>query len=263
MENCNLKSAVAGVFTLVAIGLVLSPATASASQVSGNVYVTIDNAQMAAATIVPGYFPNGVILEQYFDSSFNQTYITASNAGSGGNVPNMLFSVNSNTSTITYANGPGLADNRTLQKTTMDANNTSVGQIGLTGAIRFRDALGATGNYNSSTDWDLQKVNGVWNVVSNDAGFGANTLFTLVNSVESVDGSGLLHLSGDLTWGTSVDGNYVGVMTYGDFFASSDPHHIFGHLELNPSAVPVPAAVWFFGSGLLGLLGMNRRKRVA
>ena len=26
------------------------------------------------------------------------------------------------------------------------------------------------------------------------------------------------------------------------------------------SAVPVPAAVWLFGSGLLGLLGISRRK---
>jgi len=27
------------------------------------------------------------------------------------------------------------------------------------------------------------------------------------------------------------------------------------------SAVPVPAAVWLFGSGLMGLLGLARRKR--
>ncbi len=29
------------------------------------------------------------------------------------------------------------------------------------------------------------------------------------------------------------------------------------------SAVPVPAAVWLFGSGLLGLIGMSRRKKAA
>jgi hypothetical protein len=29
------------------------------------------------------------------------------------------------------------------------------------------------------------------------------------------------------------------------------------------SAVPIPAAVWLFGSGLLGLVGMARRKKVA
>jgi hypothetical protein len=28
-----------------------------------------------------------------------------------------------------------------------------------------------------------------------------------------------------------------------------------------PAVVPVPAAVWLFGSGLMGLLGLARRKR--
>ncbi len=32
-------------------------------------------------------------------------------------------------------------------------------------------------------------------------------------------------------------------------------------LELTPSAVPVPAAVWLFGSGLLGLAGVMRRRK--
>ena len=35
------------------------------------------------------------------------------------------------------------------------------------------------------------------------------------------------------------------------------------HLEGKVSAVPVPAAVWLFGSGLLGLVGVARRKKSA
>ena len=31
---------------------------------------------------------------------------------------------------------------------------------------------------------------------------------------------------------------------------------------LTTSAVPVPAAVWLFGSGLIGLIGVARRKKV-
>jgi hypothetical protein len=32
-------------------------------------------------------------------------------------------------------------------------------------------------------------------------------------------------------------------------------------LVVNPTAIPVPAAIWLFGSGLLGLVGIARRKR--
>lgn len=34
-------------------------------------------------------------------------------------------------------------------------------------------------------------------------------------------------------------------------------------VEIGPSAIPVPAAVWLFGSGLLGLIGMARRRTTA
>jgi len=34
-------------------------------------------------------------------------------------------------------------------------------------------------------------------------------------------------------------------------------------IQVVPSAVPVPAAAWLFGSGLLGLVGMARRKKAA
>ncbi len=34
-------------------------------------------------------------------------------------------------------------------------------------------------------------------------------------------------------------------------------------IEINVSAVPVPAAAWLFGSGLLGLVSIARRRRSA
>ena len=39
---------------------------------------------------------------------------------------------------------------------------------------------------------------------------------------------------------------------------------VFPSVEVkNPSAVPVPAAVWLFGTALIGLVGMSRRRKVA
>ena len=35
----------------------------------------------------------------------------------------------------------------------------------------------------------------------------------------------------------------------------------FDNVRLDFSPVPIPAAVWLFGSGLLGLIGVARRKK--
>jgi len=52
------------------------------------------------------------------------------------------------------------------------------------------------------------------------------------------------------------DGNYI------DMSVTYNESHLHGGVTLNTvSAVPVPAAVWLFGSGLLGLIGFARRKK--
>jgi len=54
-------------------------------------------------------------------------------------------------------------------------------------------------------------------------------------------------------WGSASDVDYHGI---------SDPNlPINALLYREVSAVPVPAAVWLFGSGLIGLVGMARRKK--
>lgn len=47
---------------------------------------------------------------------------------------------------------------------------------------------------------------------------------------------------------------FAGQYTQWDFAVSVDPAHV---------PVPVPAAVWLFGSGLMGLVGVARRKKTA
>jgi len=48
-------------------------------------------------------------------------------------------------------------------------------------------------------------------------------------------------------------------------FEVSDIVHVSGDGEVitYPAAVPVPPAIWLFGSGLLGLVGVSRRKKTA
>lgn len=50
----------------------------------------------------------------------------------------------------------------------------------------------------------------------------------------------------------------MGRATYGGFDSSAEQ----GIALVRLSAVPVPAAVWLFGSGLIGLIGFARRKKV-
>lgn len=44
------------------------------------------------------------------------------------------------------------------------------------------------------------------------------------------------------------------------FIPTDHASNIYGHYLVEAQAVPVPAAVWLFGSGLLALVGISRRK---
>ena len=67
------------------------------------------------------------------------------------------------------------------------------------------------------------------------------------NSID-VDGDGVSGLG-------MIDGAFIG---FNANFSTTGPSS-----EVNPAAVPVPAAVWLFGSGLVGLAGVARRRKAA
>jgi PKD repeat protein len=52
-------------------------------------------------------------------------------------------------------------------------------------------------------------------------------------------------------------GTYTARLLVEDEFGNFD----FDTIAITVSAVPVPAAVWLFGSGLLGVIGIARRKK--
>lgn len=98
-------------------------------------------------------------------------------------------------------------------------------------------------NWGSSSNIDVSVL---WNA---DGMFGNN--------------AGQRTLTGTTIWDSvSIDGNGDGVP--GISMAGGGPFQNFNanfNLQgITPSAVPVPAAVWLLGSGLLGLVGVARRK---
>ena len=88
--------------------------------------------------------------------------------------------------------------------------------------------------------------------------------YTATNSL-----SNTLTLTGSSNFilGFNVGGNWLadsGVVSAGanSFIVSFGGDSVLEvDVQIVPSQVPVPAAVWLFGSGLLGLVGMARRKK--
>lgn len=228
----------------------LAPSLASAALVSGNATITIDNTAFAASSVnVGGGYPNGWIVDTFWDSSYNTNGISVTAAGGASLSPSgstaMLFPVNTNTTTISYPSAGTYG--RTEQATTMDAANTASGQIGLSGGWLLT-SVGGSGSL-TPYDFSLTKTGSTWNLRTFDTAFGTQNFLTLANVVESVNGNGELLLSGDLKW-TGLWAGLVGANTSA----------VVGHFELAPAAVPVPAAVWLLGSALAGLVGIGRRK---
>lgn len=243
MKTNRFKFVTVGALAITAFTGLLAPATASAALVSGTATITIDNTAFVASNAYGEY------VEKFWDASYNTTGINASTTG-GLTLPTtgsttMAFSVNTNTVTNSY---PGAGTyGRTEQATTMDAGNTSSGQIGLSGAWRINGPGGVLTPY----DFRLVKTAGTWNISTFDTAFSYQNFLTLTGVSESLNGNGELLLSGNLQW-TGLWAGMVGANT----------NAVVGTFSLAPAAVPVPAAVWMFGSGLLGLLGVSRKKAV-
>ena len=71
--------------------------------------------------------------------------------------------------------------------------------------------------------------------------------------IVATTGAGLLYGAGAALGGSCLSGMECGVVNIFEAFDFTDEMVVV-------SSVPVPAAVWLFGSGLLGLIGVARRK---
>jgi len=80
-----------------------------------------------------------------------------------------------------------------------------------------------------------------------------------MNGESYVQDATINNLSPSVTFGNAQRATSVGFI-YPNFVDVTDNAGYFGpNLQFN--AVPIPAAVWLFGSGLIGLIGIARRKK--
>ncbi len=88
-------------------------------------------------------------------------------------------------------------------------------------------------------------------------GIDGDSIFSYVDSHDAGDGVFFAAFAG----GIEGDRHHGHGKWYGDDCHRCKKGAYFGGGELAP--VPVPAAAWLFGSGLVGLLGLTRRNRIA
>ena len=105
-----------------------------------------------------------------------------------------------------------------------------------------------------NTDPYLEMITGAW-TVGNCATLGC------IDGGADTFASGIANFSWDGVYGNAYQIDYTATVQTGGFAGTQ----YFLRLEgvVNAAPVPVPAAVWLFGSGLLGLVGVARRKKSA
>lgn len=96
-----------------------------------------------------------------------------------------------------------------------------------------------------------------WNTGSTfTSGNQINAVADLTGSALALDGSATIVSASEVgaAWGFFVGTPYTEIFSL-DFSNAT--------VVDSPAAVPVPAAVWLFGSGLVGLAGVARRRKAA
>jgi len=107
-----------------------------------------------------------------------------------------------------------------------------------------------TTNFQVSFTWEIVELIGFSDPIGGTSDLGMRVV-TLDGDGDGIKGNAMVN--GPFPgFSMALDGMWVGMDLYG-LWEPPQPYH--------PSPVPVPAAMWLFGSGLIGLVGFARRKK--
>ena len=134
----------------------------------------------------------------------------------------------------------GVASGKHYSKATLDVQNIAAGTAGVYFQMVFEDVLLTSLNISGAGD-----IPGVFGALE-------YSKVTMTYRQQKADGS----------FNTPIIGGWDLKKNAADAFFGS-PAVLQGLILAGPTpaAVPVPAAIWLFGSGLLGLVGIARRKK--
>ena len=193
-----------------------------------------------------------------------------------------LTAMQGNSSNITNINYSGDASSVTFTYDFTHSIDSTVGDTNLIDFARTQNiSLRFTANSNSTYSIDgFYAMSGTgepktsFNVALRDLTTSTTLLDDFTESQNSANASFILGVIGDGDFGDSIIGSLTGNLVAGHNYQFIMSAYIqanvnnttaaasaSGEVNLNIGAVPIPAAIWLFGSGLLGLVGMARRKK--
>lgn len=254
--DCVSKSNVQKYITALTLGVLSVGFTSSAIAIStfdgsAALTITLDSVTDVQGAAVDAAGNWSVIAEGFEDAALTSVVGDAAATINNTIAPYAGLNIGDGVSQASHSSGSatnGSSSADSLTSLYIDVENTYEG-----GSLNFNfsfEAMAAATVVGGTTIADFA---GSAVLVFDDLGFDYVDIFTDV-SIDGVDNPGLLTGSfGFELMDADVNTISAFVDSYGAISATAPPPP--------PSAVPVPAAVWLFGSGLIGLVGVARRKK--
>ncbi|TPQ24967.1 VPLPA-CTERM sorting domain-containing protein [Methylomonas koyamae] len=256
---------------VVAIAASLLATSAHAATVAGgSLILNLDRNAFAAGIDLDNTPAPSIYVEEYFDASAaSKTFAQLRDSNTPVDLTNYAANEISAIGLEFTVNGASVAPNPTNRHNSpttfsFDPNNiaaTATGNIGLAGGMRYRVDVDPPTNRVLMADMILaynpaeqQKTpeSSAW-VIYNQVGFSA-VAFELFDVTTQLTGN-VLTLNGSLGYGWGFD--HLGAEV------ARAANARIGTFSFQTTVVPLPAAVWMFLSGALGLGAAGYRKKAA
>lgn len=156
-----------------------------------------------------------------------------------------------------------------------DYNNANQSSAWIEGLTLQEQSVGAGDIGSWTLTFDAKRGSGEFSIASDTTG--NSSAYAFIKTIDSGAFFQKGFVSIDMTnagivdqWGTYsidllIDSSLVGDILQFGFSATASqfsPSGIFyDNVNFAPTAIPVPAAVWLFGSGIIGLVGVARRRK--
>ena len=240
--------------TLIAFGILAFGSTANAGTITPTSTGVDDCNYGAGTTFNPTNCWNGSVTDE--NDAFDAAQVTGAVGYAGDLSLELLYKANADEGT-TESGSYSEYYNTTWVPTFDEAGGGTIGYIGGVTAVELAAAR-ALADAENATQADIDAFNAL-NAQVIDCGTcylyvkdGNNDPNWYIFNISYWDGMSDLDLEGFWTGGVSEKGSISHVS-------------IFGAEPLDKGLippVPVPAAVWLFGSGLIGLVAVSRRRKV-